>query len=385
MRTEPVKRILSLLPVLGQPRASKRISMLQEGGYDVTAAYFDRPYHRGRIPECPTVQLGSIPHGHYLSRLLKFVRALPKLRKLIKNTDLVYASGPDMAYMALFAGMGLRRPVILEVGDIREIQLKKGPSGRLIRRLDRFFVEHCALIVATAPDFVRVYYRSWLGTDLPALIIENKLEKKTADMEIRPARGQNRPSEETEVIRIGYFGLIRCTWSWSVLTQWAREDPDRRELFVAGYVMMPDDVPSLASAASNIHWLGPYRSPRDLPDLYGRVDLVWTCYPPIQEQDWNLKWARTNRFYESCFFKRPMIARHGSNDGSFVTQYDIGLAITAHLPGDAIAEMEAITQARLKAWSENLFRLPEEMSVHTNEAGMLDAKIREIANRTPKY
>ena len=45
-------KILSVLPVLGQPRYSKRITMLQELGFNVEVVTFERDYHRGRIPNC---------------------------------------------------------------------------------------------------------------------------------------------------------------------------------------------------------------------------------------------------------------------------------------------------------------------------------------------
>lgn len=56
-----------------------------------------------------------------------------------------------MAYIALIAGIGLRKPVVLEVGDIREIQVDSGLSGWVVRILDRLFLARCSLLVATAP------------------------------------------------------------------------------------------------------------------------------------------------------------------------------------------------------------------------------------------
>ena len=41
--------------------------------------------------------------------------------------------------------------------------------------------------------------------------------------------------------------------------------------------------------------------------VYGRIDLVWACYQPIGPDDWNLRWARPNRFYESCLFQKPLV------------------------------------------------------------------------------
>ena len=132
-------KILSVLPVLGHPRNSKRITMLQQAGFAVEAVAFERDYHTGRMPDCKVQLLGKIAHGHYLRRILKMVIALPKMRRAIRLNNIIYASGADMAFMALLAGFGLDKPVVAEIGDIREIQVSPGLKGRLIRIIDKYF------------------------------------------------------------------------------------------------------------------------------------------------------------------------------------------------------------------------------------------------------
>ena len=76
---------------------------------------------------------------------------LPQLRRAIRRNQLVYTFGPDMAFMALLASIGLkRRPLILEVGDLRKIQVSSGIKGTLMRnrQMDREIVRlasgHCS-------------------------------------------------------------------------------------------------------------------------------------------------------------------------------------------------------------------------------------------------
>ena len=74
-------KILSVLPLLGHPRDSKRITMLQQAGFTVEAVAFERDYHTGRMPDCKVESLGRIAHGRYLQRILKMVTALPAMRR----------------------------------------------------------------------------------------------------------------------------------------------------------------------------------------------------------------------------------------------------------------------------------------------------------------
>lgn len=373
-------RILSVLPLLGHPRDSKRISMLQEGGFTVEAVAFKREYHTGRLPGCQVKFLGNISNGRYLQRILKMILSLPKLRTAIKRNDLVYASGPDMAYMAIFAGLGLGKPIVLEVGDIRELQVMRGLKGRLIRMFDRLFVDACSLLIATAPGFVEFYYRQWLKASIPSIIIENKLESTYS--------GLNIAEEEIEIpkgtplvdrpLRIGYFGGLRCEWSWHVLVALALAKPKDVEIVLAGYPMNPVNLPQLVDNYPNIKYIGQYRSPNDLPLLYNSVDLVWACYQPIGPDDWNLRWARPNRFYESCFFKKPMISRHGSSDSVVVEHYGIGMIITDSEIEHVVSKLCNITNEAIRTWTENMLNLPYEVYMYTTEKDELATALRNL-------
>ena len=123
-----------------------------------------------------------------------------------------------MALSALVAGWGLGRPVVLEVGDIRKAEVSKGITGFLIRLIERYTVNACKLLVVTAPGFVDEYYRKWVKTRTPALLMENKQEEPQAEF---TGVKLSAPSEKKPLVerplRIGYFGVLRCEWSWRVL------------------------------------------------------------------------------------------------------------------------------------------------------------------------
>jgi len=372
-------RVLSVLPVLGHPRDSKRIAMLQESKFVVEAVAFERDYHSGRLPTCPVESLGRIENRKYIKRIMKLFSALPVLRRKISENDLVYASGPDMAYIALIAGVGLRKPVVLEVGDIREIQVADGLIGWVVRMLDRLFLTRCSLLIATAPGFVQHYYREWLKSAIPAMVIENKLEASVAcELAIgaRVVGVEGKPLVDRP-LRIGYFGALRSEWSWQVLKQVAESRSDI-EIVFAGYPMKPADLPSLVSKYKNMRYLGTYQSPGDLPHLYGSIDIVWACYPPIGPQE---GWARTNRFYESCLFRRPMICRLGSSDAVEVQKYGIGLIASGDDASHVAIEVSSISLEDVDLWRRNMEAVPKSLFIYTTEPDDLYHKISELLTR----
>lgn len=373
-------RMLSLLPVLGHPRDSKRISMLQSEGFEVRAAAFERDYHTGRLPTCPIERLGRISHGRYLSRLGRMMRALPRLRRLIRRSDACYASGPDMALMGLIAGLGLGKPMVLEVGDLRRIQVSPGMSGKVMRLVDRWIINRCALLVSTASGFAHGYYRDRLHSRTPVLLIENKLDH-AASRALRELPPAPPPRAGGAKIRIGWFGVLRCPWSLDVLRHLVQRHGERFEVIIAGHVLDPANLAEVAANTPGMSYVGEYRSPDDLPSLYGSVDMVWTVYPGPEVTDPAWRWAllvsRSNRFYESCFFGRPIITMADSGDGEEVAKLGVGVCLASQAIDSIAAELSSVSADRLQTWIDALARLPSSVHSATDEPVKLAQAIRE--------
>ncbi len=381
MPSTPIK-VLSALPVVGHPRDSLRIDMLVAVGCEVEAVAFQRDYHSGRLPNCEVTSIGTISHGRYLERIVKMLRALPIIRRAMRRNALVYASGADMAAICLVAGFGLRKPVALEIGDVRELQVSGGLVGRLVRKLDKWMVESCGLLVVTAPRFLDVYYRKWLGANTRGLVIENKLESDFVERvpDTRVAAPTGTPITERP-LRIGYFGLIRDEWSWKVLQSLAASNRDGVEVVVAGLPMAPlTDIAEQVARHANISYVGEYRSPEDLPSLYNDVDMVWACYPPIADDDWNLKWARPNRFYQSCYFGKPMFTRAGCQDAVDVERYDIGMIVDESDVQQVATQIAEIQPDDVARWTANMANLPQDVYMYTTESEELGRALRMLVS-----
>jgi len=366
--------VLGLLPVVGQPRFAKRIAMLQEQGAEVHCLAFDRPYHKGRPPDCPLDVLGTIPHGRYVFRMRVFLRSIGVIRRRIKDADAVYAFGLDMLLLGWLASLFLNKPLVLEIGDIRAVQTADGIEGRLFRGLDKWLVRRAALVVFTAEDFYRCYYRDWLGLRLNHRVIENKIDFPVT-------RTGPEPPDDNDTLVIGYFGVLRCEWSVRALAALADAYPERLRIKVAGFSLLPVALLDDLDRRANVSVQGPYRSPQDLPALYDSVDMIWASYAPIAVDDWNLRWARTNRFYEACAFARPLVARWGSNDGKWVTDYDIGLTLDALEPEQVLSRFRDVGPAALRRWEGNMRALSPSVFACTDEASSLHEAMRQLVSQ----
>lgn len=373
-------KVLSLLQVLGHPRDSKRIAILQDENFDVEVLAFERDYHTGRMPNCKIQSLGRIQNRAYLKRFFKILFAMPKLRSAMKHNQVIYASGQDMALMAYIAGLGLNKPIVLEVGDIVNLQLANNFLGKVVRKIEKFFVSRYALLVVISEGFLEVYYRNWLNVKIKAQVIENKLEhsfyENYADR-IEKLDNSNLPLKNRP-LRIGYFGLLRDEWSWQVLERLAVLKPNSFEIVFAGYVIDPSDLPERVKHYKNMKYMGEYKSPNGLPELYNSVDMVWACYPKIGDNDWNLKWGRPNRFFESCFFNKPTFARDGAHFANDVRKYNIGKVIKNYQLDKVVEEILSIDFGQIQSWSSNLSQLPREVYLYSNENKLLADNIKSL-------
>lgn len=372
----PPSRILCLLPHLTHPATAMRIDMLQEQGFHIEAMGYKRDFSHCRFLTVPVTPLGHLRHGNYARRIPLFIGSIAKIRAAIRRSELVYTFGADLAGMAFLAGVGLRRPIILDVFDIRDIQVAQSLAGRVVRALDTFIVERCRLLVLSSSGYHH-YFHNWLKVNPRSLVIEMKVEAHRAvegrrdDISARAGRPFfNRP------LRIGYFCRLRDQWSLEFLEHLTRSSNGKFEVVLAGVVSPKiHDFDRFLQGNPALEYKGSFRHPEDLPKLYASVDMTLACYPPVIPD----RWSQSMRYYESCFFQNPLIVRAGTRDAIQVERHHIGFVINEREPVDAAKEFCAITAEDWCRWRTNLAALPPHVYLLTHEAKGLAEALQEIA------
>lgn len=321
---------------------------LRRAGAAVSLMAFERTHYEDKRRDGCWESLGKVEHGRYLARIPKLLAAVPKVLRETRAGDALYCFGLDMLGLGWAVSVLRRRtcPLVLATRDIHSVLVGSSGRARLLRALERFLVKRTLLVVCTSDYYVKKYYLEQQGlSDARYAILENKL-----DAEKLPSR-ELPPRERTDgVLTIGYFGLLRCPTSWDFLRRLAETGAGRIRVVAAGLPTGIEDIESDVAAGPYLEYRGPYLSPDDLPDLYSRVDLVWTIYPYGVP---NQQWARTNRYYVAGYFRRPMIAQRNTPDGYEVERSGIGVLIDLDSPDEAIAAVLGITGTQLGQWENN--------------------------------
>jgi len=364
--------ILFLLPVLSEARCHKRIRELKKFGVSPKILAFERYYFKGKTITDWNQSLGTLQHGKYYKRLIPLLKSIFKIRSVVKVTNVVYAFGLDMLLLGWVATFGLRKPIklIYEVADIHFMLTRGGVTSRFLQWLERFLLKRISLLVVTSDTYVTGYYQNILGVkDLRYTVIENKIE----DIKSIKQKDSNlqRASFLPDILRIGYFGVLRCRRTWHILKKIAEDGEGRVQIYIRGIPIGLENFEREAKETPNMEYGGPYVSPDDLPGIYEQVDLIWACYTYQGSKIGNWCWARTNRFYESCFMKKPMLTQLGSEDGRVVEKLDLGMCVDLGVVEKTVTQVLNITKGDLDRWQENLAKLPEEVYMYTNEHEIL--------------
>ena len=360
-------RILFLLPTLGHPRHIKRIRSLRGLGVDAKVMAFSRQGALGIDDESVEV-LGEVRHEDARQRLAVYARAMPAIRRELRSADVVYCFGPDLLGLARAAGLSTRRAprIVVEMGDLPFELVRKDRRGAASRALERLLLQGDVLLVATSPAFVENYYRGIQGLhSLRCFVLENKVDPAVTPPPLARRLRQG-------PLRIGWFGLLRCEDSWSVLHDLVQAAPDRFRVEIRGLI-----DPSLGElsrrvlATDGLTHYGRYQVPDDLPGMFDEIDLCWMVHhdPLRPYETWG--WARSNRLYQAGWYKTPIIGQYDKDDSRVVEELDCGMTLDVTRPQEAIEKLLAISDADLTRWRANLDEAPTERFALSGEHASL--------------
>lgn len=363
--------ITFILPVANDALYNRRIEALARCGAICKVTAFERNYYAGKPLDGGYISLGRVEHGKYFKRIIPLARAFGKVRHEIRNADTVYVFGLDVLLLGWLASRGLRKKpqFVYEVDDVREVLIGQGMVSGLLRWVERWAVRRAALLVVTSEAYITGYYQGVLGVKgLRYQVIENKLDIESVPRTQAPAPDHRR----TNFIRIGYFELIRCERSFEALKKIAEQAEGRIEIYIRGIPMNISGLKDAGFIAPWVNYGGSYVSPDDLPEMYSQVDMVWIAHYHAQT---NLLWARAHRFYEACFFGKPMIAQTGTEDGRVVEARNIGLCVDLASIDDCVKTVLGLTPSAIADWVTNVRRLPRDICTYGDEHAKLLEKM----------
>lgn len=233
------------------------------------------------------------------------------LRKTIKKEqyDKLIVFGPQVAiFLKSFLKKHYKNKFILDYRDLSIEQNFKGIYGELM--------ELAALHVVSSPGFIKCLPNvcdSVLSHNLDINIFKQSINDNDLSYTIN--------NKEINVLTIG--GIRDYEQNAAVI-----EALGNRENFLVSFVGRGIDAPRLEEFSKkgnykNVIFSG-YYDKKDESSIINKSTMMNIFYPRKLSHDT----ALSNRFYNSIFFRKPMITTADTIQGEYTKNYKLGLAIT---------------------------------------------------------
>ncbi len=311
----------------GDARVVKRITALQDQGWQVTGFTFHRVRDKADSPPSwDNIPLGTTYNRRYVQRLWAIAGAmiiLWKNRQRLADCRVIYAINTDNAVLALLAGLlgGRRAPLVLELADIQPAMTGRGLLPWALKFIERKVLRRCALLVTTSPGFIRNYFEPVQHYRGEIFLLENKIYP-SANLPSLPTN--EHPVANGRPWVIGCFGALRCRRSLEIMHALASTLGDKIRIELRGYPAgtIADDFFKLLGDLPNLHFGGPYLYPDDLAKMYSAIDFNWAF--DDSDPNGNSAWLLPNRIYEGGCFGVPVIGAKKTETGRWIEEQQLG-------------------------------------------------------------
>ncbi|MCB1782651.1 MAG: glycosyl transferase family 1 [Alphaproteobacteria bacterium] len=341
--------ILYLVHDLSDAAVAKRVAMLTDGGADVRVAGFCRAVTPpDKIAGCPALSFGQTHNGGFAQRTFSVLReaaTLSRHREIFAAPDIIIARTLEMLALAV-RGQGFRAPptpIIYESLDIHRLLLKNGPVGQALRTIEQRLAARTAGLITSSPAFTYEYFHKCTNISGPIRLIENKVYRHEVPAPQNPPRIPGPPW------KIGWFGALRCFKSLEILSDLARNSGGKIEVILRGrpaYDQMPD-FDRITSQTPHLRYVGPYKNPDDLEDIYREVHFSWAI--DMYEEGLNSSWLLPNRLYEGGLYAAVPLALNTVETGRYLEKLGLGLLLENPLEQSLQHAFDALTPEQYTA------------------------------------
>ena len=338
--------ILYLVHDLNDAAVCKRISMLKQGGANVFVAGFYRSGAQHLNFDDPNViPLCQTYDASFIDRTLKVIQQrfvikckLPKVKY-----DVVMARNLDLLPLASKLSNEFDIPIVYECLDIHRFLINDGVKGKVFRHIERLLCKNVKLLITSSPGFVKHYFTSMSLTQLPYVVVENKVYSPS------PLPPTHVKKFDLNNITISWNGAIRCSKSLDILSRVTRALEGKVQVEIYGRPSYSEfnDFDTLVNNEPYIHFKGGYQYPSGLTDVYRNADFNWTL--DFFEEGGNSEWLLPNRIYEGGYFGIPPIYRSSTVTGDILSDVNVGVGFKQDLEQSLITYFQNLTFADYQA------------------------------------
>ena len=327
----------------------KRVASLKECGLHVDGFMMKR--FEGPDPNWDNVNLGHTKNAAYLDRFLSVFKGAfraAKHKETLRAADFIIARNMDMLATAFLAKLliGSKTPVVYECLDIHRLLCRSDMLGKAMRFIEGSLVARTAGVLVSSPAFLTQHFERYYRGKYRSFLVENRLPASFAREIARPAKSATSKRSDSAPLRLGWVGILRCERTLDLMKRVAEALGDQVEIKIHGKlgVWMEAEFRKSIAPYSNITFHGAYQAPRDLTQIYGGLDLIWSG--DFMEAGFNSVWLLPNRIYEGGYFAVPAIAPAGTQTAAWISEKTSGFVVDEPLEDTLISLLRDLNSDR---------------------------------------
>ena len=345
------------------PRVDKRIKEFIANGFDVEVYGFE--FENVRVDNTKNTAyyynvLATIPNfPNQLSYKQRAVLFNKKIREVINRYDkketLFYFFTINTSFIALLI------PNLIFINEESDMLFDRAGNPlvrKLIIRANKRIIKKSYKTVFTSQGFADFYY----GENVPdnIVIIPNKVN---ADCLKLPAV-EKKPFDAGH-IQFAFTGNARYKSIFNMCKVIAEHYPQHEFHFYGTLNYFTEEQKQIVSGFKNVTVHGPFKNPDDLPGIYAKIDFVISTY---DSEGVNVRYAESNKIYESMFFETPIIVSTDTVLEKIVRRHDMGYAVNALDDAAVMKMIDSITKERYDGFRASLKQIDKSESVNDNAA-----------------
>lgn len=301
----------------------------------------------------------DIQVGNQVKKLFHLPKLFIAFKHYLSSKQIDAIVAIDVEMMLIASQLKKKRILIYEVYDIKFF--KQQWLNRVRHVLENKALKHRVSGVVFASPFFNHYYQL---TSIPMVVMNNKPSKSLLDSLNSSIVNHH------EVFTIGFIGVVRYEEILKNLMIAVSELNEKIRVLIAG------DGPHKARceqfAQQNnydfVEFTGRFEL-NQLSELYNRTSLVWAAYP---NNDANVKYAISNKFFEAQFFQKPIIVSEDTHLEKWVLNNHLGYSVNPF----SVESIKSTLNYAMSNFMDFHGKIDENM-FHEDELPMLEAFLKQ--------
>lgn len=292
------------------PRVTKICHSIEEliCNVEIKIIAWDRE-NKNKIENGIVTYSSNVGYGKRLKKLMDLFSFSKFVKNKVGNEEYDYIHCIDWDMLLVGSFIKKKSKIIYEVYDLPD----NGNIfiGKIQKSIETIFLKKVYKIILSSEFFSHLYPKN------ESIVINNKPNKLLSEKSI------NIPKEKKK-FTVGFIGNVRYIDILKNLVDAIKgEDID---LFFAGRGTDLTSLRDYCVDINNVSFTGEYNY-KNIRELYESCDLVWAAYP---YEDNNVKYATSNKYYESMILNVPSVYSMNTFLGEKVKKNKTGFVVNPY-------------------------------------------------------